>query len=219
MGIQVRAVTRSGTNTPAGSFYGNFRNDRFNAADPVGEPGPAVPEHSRSAARWAARSSGTGRTISSPSSTSGSRAQSCRSRAQLPSQTFVFPTKLTQKSLLGRFDQNLSGKDHLSGRVSAWDLKAPFELGSTAHPSQALSRTQESMTFLASWSRVLSDRAVQEVKVGYNTFDWDIFLAIPSMSTTPQLVFPGLTIGGRGTTRRRSTSARRPSRYDLTLNR
>ena len=32
-GIQVNAVTKSGTNTPSGSFAGYFRDDRFNAAD------------------------------------------------------------------------------------------------------------------------------------------------------------------------------------------
>ena len=34
-GVQVNAVTKSGTNTPAGTFSGYFRNDKFNAADPV----------------------------------------------------------------------------------------------------------------------------------------------------------------------------------------
>jgi len=32
-GIQVNAITKSGTNTPAGSFAGYFRDDAFNAAD------------------------------------------------------------------------------------------------------------------------------------------------------------------------------------------
>jgi hypothetical protein len=32
-GVQVNAITKSGTNTPSGSFSGYFRDDRFNAAD------------------------------------------------------------------------------------------------------------------------------------------------------------------------------------------
>src|SRR5206468_4584732 len=32
-GMQINAVTKSGSNTPSGSFAGYFRNDRFNAAD------------------------------------------------------------------------------------------------------------------------------------------------------------------------------------------
>jgi len=35
IGVQVNAVTKSGTNTPTGSFSGYFRSDKFNAADPV----------------------------------------------------------------------------------------------------------------------------------------------------------------------------------------
>ena len=34
-GMQINAITKSGTNTPSGSFSGYFRNDRFNAADHV----------------------------------------------------------------------------------------------------------------------------------------------------------------------------------------
>ena len=34
-GVQVNAITKSGTNTLGGSFSGYFRSDKFNAADPV----------------------------------------------------------------------------------------------------------------------------------------------------------------------------------------
>src|SRR5262249_3783787 len=34
-GVQVNAVTKSGTNTPTGTFVGNFRNSDWNADDPV----------------------------------------------------------------------------------------------------------------------------------------------------------------------------------------
>jgi len=34
-GVQVNAITKSGTNTPSGSFVGNFRDSKFNATDPV----------------------------------------------------------------------------------------------------------------------------------------------------------------------------------------
>src|ERR1041384_981825 len=34
-GLQVNAITKSGTNTPAGTLGGYFRNDRFNAADAI----------------------------------------------------------------------------------------------------------------------------------------------------------------------------------------
>src|SRR4029079_16126162 len=34
-GIEVQAISKSGTNTNTGSFYGNFRSDKLNAPDPV----------------------------------------------------------------------------------------------------------------------------------------------------------------------------------------
>ena len=34
-GVQVNAITKSGTNRPSGSFVGNFRDSKFNAEDPV----------------------------------------------------------------------------------------------------------------------------------------------------------------------------------------
>src|ERR1041385_2514849 len=38
-GIEVQAITRSGTNNVNGSVYGFFRSDRWNAADPVANKG------------------------------------------------------------------------------------------------------------------------------------------------------------------------------------
>ena len=35
LGAQVNAITKSGTNTPSGTFSGYFRDDRFNAEDPI----------------------------------------------------------------------------------------------------------------------------------------------------------------------------------------
>jgi hypothetical protein len=36
-GIEVQAISKSGTNQTAGSFYGYFRSDKFNAPDPVAQ--------------------------------------------------------------------------------------------------------------------------------------------------------------------------------------
>jgi hypothetical protein len=217
MGIQVRAVTRAGTNNAQGIAYGNFRDAKFNAADHFAKRvlpyqnqqlggafgGPIVRDRAHYFVTYEyEREPST--IISQP--------------AQLPTQTFTFPAKLTQQSVLGRFDQVLSNHDHLAVRVSAWDLNAPFELGSTAHPSGALSRTQKSFTVFGTWSKVLSNRALHEVKIGYNKFAWDIDLAFPSMAQTPQLVFPGITIGGSRNYPQYFDELQTSGRYDLTLN-
>ncbi len=218
MGIQVRAVTRSGTNDLHGSVYGNFRDDKFNAPDNVaGEVlpfenqqagvsigGPVVRDRAHYFLTYEyEREPGT--IVAQP--------------AQLPSQSFTFPTRVVHNTLLGRYDHVFSSNDRLAVRVSGWNLDSPFELGSTAHPSEALSRTQNSATSQASWTRVLSDRTLQEVRVGFNKFDWDIALAFPSLSTTPQYVFPGLTVGGSRNYPQEFHERQFSGRYDLTLNR
>ena len=63
MGVQVNAVTKSGTNTPSGTFAGYFRDDKLNARIRA-EPGPPCIRTSSSAARSAGRSGGTGCTSS-----------------------------------------------------------------------------------------------------------------------------------------------------------
>ena len=218
MGIQVRAITRSGTNDVTGSVYGNFRDDSFNAADNVA--GEVLPFENQQA----------GTSIGGPIVRDRAHyfltyeyerepSTIVAQPAQLPSQTFAFPTKVVHNTLLGRYDQTFSSNDRLSVRLSGWDLDSPFELGNTAHPSGALSRTQNSFTSQAAWTRVLGDRTLQEVRVGYNKFDWTIDLAFPGMSTTPQYVFPGLTVGGSRNHPQAFHERQFSVRYDLTLNR
>ena len=43
-GVQVNAITKSGTNRFSGSLVGNFRDSKFNAEDPVLHAGAAVLE-------------------------------------------------------------------------------------------------------------------------------------------------------------------------------
>jgi hypothetical protein len=194
-GVQVQAITRSGTNNLDGSFYGFFRDDRFNAADPVARR--VLPYENQQV----------GGTLGGPivrdrmhyffSYEYERQPQTVFTRPpQLPSQSFSFDSKQRHHSLMGRFDQVLSAKDHLSVRGSWWDFENPFELGGQSHPSEAVTRTRDALNFLGSWSRVVNPTMVQEIKVGYNTFNWANLLAVPEMATTSNYVFNGLTVGG-----------------------
>ena len=211
-GIQVNAITRSGTNALSGSAYGYFRHDSFNAADPVAEEvlpyenqqvggsigGPILRdkllyfgsyEHERQP----------GTVFSRP--------------PQLPGQEFTIDTPQNQDSWTVRVDHNLTADDRLSYRASYWEFKNEFDLGSSAHPSAGALRTQNSFNFLGSWTRVLTSEMVAELKVGYNGFEWTNRLATPAvgvcdqsfgnaplgnaqLTCQPNYVFPGLTIGG-----------------------
>jgi hypothetical protein len=88
-GLQVQAISRSGTNNLAGSLYGYFRNDKLNSADAI--TGTVLPfRTNRLAARSAVRSSRTSCITSARTSTSASRVRSsrirrrCRARASRP---------------------------------------------------------------------------------------------------------------------------------------
>ena len=67
-GVQVKAITRSGTNTLSGLFRANFRDSKFNAADPV--VGEVLPmQNQQSAVPSVDPSCGTACTSSATSST------------------------------------------------------------------------------------------------------------------------------------------------------
>ena len=193
-GIQVQAISKSGTNTNSGSAYGYFRSDKLNAEDPVAH---AVLPYSNQQV---------GGTFGGPIvkdklhyfvSYEYEREPSTivTSPTLLPGQTFTNSAKTTQKSLLVRADDQLSTNNRLSFRGSRWTWSNPFVLGVNGHPSNASVQTKSAINVLGSWSRVSTgSNKVQEIKLGYNNFDWTN-APQDSMLGTPQYDFPGLTIG------------------------
>ena len=136
-GIQVQAISRSGTNDLRGSTYGFFRSDRFNEADAVA--GVVLPFSNQQVGgtlggpirRNRAHFFGSYEYEREPSS-------AFLQPPRLPSQRFTFETKSTNKNFLGRFDQRLSNSDNLTIRGQRWDFNNPFRIDSgTNHPSRA----------------------------------------------------------------------------------
>jgi hypothetical protein len=195
IGIQVQAVSRAGTNKVSGSYYGYFRDDKFNAADPIA--GRVLPYSNQQ----------TGGTFGGPIikdklhyfvSYEYEREPSTilTAPAALPGQNFSFDSKLIQNSFLGRMDYTLSGKDHLTVRSSYWDWGTPFTgISGTTHPSQAAHRTRKASNTVGSWARIFSNNVLGEFKFGYSHFDWKNLLSVPALAGTPNYVFPNLTVG------------------------
>src|SRR5262249_55047358 len=173
-GIQVQAISKSGTNINSGSFYGYFRNDSLNAADPVAKKvlpysnqqlggtfgGPIVKDKLHFFASYEyEREPGT--IFATPSA--------------LPGQSFTIPYKNGQKSFLARVDDQMTSNSRLSVRGSRWTWSNPFVLTNvaTVHPSNASVQTKSATNVLGSWTIVKpgSDK-VHEIRVGYNNFDW-----------------------------------------------
>ena len=213
-GVQVQAISKSGTNTNSGSAYGYFRSDKLNAEDPVAHQvlpysnqqiggtfgGPIVKDRLHYFLSYEyEREPST--IVTSPT--------------LLPGQTFTNSAKTTQKSLLARVDDQLSTSNRLSVRVSRWDWDDPFILGAGQHPSQASIQAKLSRDVLGTWSSVLGGgRLLQEVKGGYAAFNWTN-LPQPSMVGVPEYDFPGLTLGAPYNYPQYHTGGTWSARYDL----
>jgi hypothetical protein len=215
-GIQVQAISRSGTNTMAGSVYGFFRDDKFNAPDAVANRvlpyqnqqvggalgGPIVKDKIHYFASYEyEREPGT----------------LVISNSVLPGQNFTVPYKNGQKSLLARVDDQMTSKDRLTIRGSRWDQDNPF-VSQGGHPSNAYVSTQSATNLAGIWSKVLSDTKVQEVRFGYNNFDWSR-TPEAGQNTIEYDFAGGLTVGKPYNYPQLFHQNNFESRYDLSLHR
>ena len=223
LGIQVQAISRSGTNNYDGSVYGYFRDDKWNgkdfiAKDKAGNPivlpyanqqlgaslgGPVIKDKAHFFLSIE-RENEPNTILAAP--------------AALPGQSFTFPTKLVQNSFLGRGDWQARSTDHLTVRASYWDWGNDFtQVAGTEHPSQAAARSRKAVNVVGTWAKVLSNTTLQEVKVGYTHFDWQNQLVSNKLTNTPNYVFPGLTVGQRRNYPQEFFQNTVSARYDLTL--
>jgi hypothetical protein len=219
LGMQVQAISRSGTNNVDGAVYGFFRDDRLNAQDFVAKRvlpysnqqmgaaigGPIIRDKMHYFLSYE-RENEPNTIITAPPG--------------LPGQNFSFDTKTVQNSLLGRGDWQVKPQDHLTVRGSYWDRKNPFtQVSGTDHPSQAANRSQRAGNVVATWAKVLGPSTLQEVRLGYTHFNWRNDLAVEALRNTPNYVFPALTVGQRRNYPQRFNQNTFSGRYDLNLTR
>jgi hypothetical protein len=192
VGMQVQAISRTGTNDLHGSGFGFFRDDRLNAKDKIANRvlpysnqqvggsigGPLVRDKLHFFGSYEyEREPATA--ISQPTF--------------LPGQFFTFADRNLQHSYLARVDDQLSKNDHLSIRFTRHTLDQPFTgVSGTVHPSRALDNLISSGNVLGSWTRVFSNDTVGELRGGFNRF---YFAQLPIVQGVAEYVFPGLTIG------------------------
>jgi Carboxypeptidase regulatory-like domain len=197
-GIEVHAITRSGTNKNTGSVYGFFRSDKFNSKDAVANKvlpyqnqqvggafgGPIVKDKMHYFVSYEyEREPGTISTTPAIFQVAG----------QAPL-TYEIPYKNNQKSLLARVDDQLSSKDRLTIRGSRWDWENPFVLASGGHPSNSSVQTKNATNIVGIWNKVISDNKVSELRLGWNNFDWTNNPQ-PGLEDTIQYDFSGLSVG------------------------
>lgn len=216
LGMQVQAISRSGTNNLDGSVYGYFRDDALNAKDFIANRvlpysnqqigaavgGPIVKDRVHYFLSYE-RENEPNTIITSV--------------AALPGSSWSFDTKTVQNSFLGRADYQWTADNHFTARASYWDWGNPFtQVSGTEHPSQAANRSRRAINVVGTWSNVLSGSTLQEVRIGYTHFDWRNQLAVAALADTPNYVFPGLTVGQRRNYPQEFFQNTITARYDLT---
>jgi len=206
-GIQVNAITKSGTNAPAGSFAGYFRDAKFNAKDfiqkrvlpysdqqlSVTYGGPIKKDRIHYFLNYEYERSPYTRPYTTP----------------YPAFNINLQGTYTEKKGGGRLDIQFSPKTHFTYRqnlVRSWDpYDARWAGGSIIHPSSPSSVPKTSNDITARLTRVLSASAVNEVAYSWGRYWWQTNpvtnwpnhpqAAAGFTHGTPRILLRGYTIG------------------------
>jgi hypothetical protein len=167
-GVQVNAVTKSGTNKFSGTLVGNFRDSSMNAADLVLQKvvpysdqqlsgtygGPIVQNKLHFFANYEYER------------------QPLTSIWQTPYPAFNVTLQGVTNVKLGgvRLDYQLSPKMRLMGKVSRSTLFQPFGPGTANHPSATNSNEEHNTDVIGQFTQVISNRALNEIRGGYAAY-------------------------------------------------
>lgn len=168
-GMIVNAVTKSGTNTFAGTLGGYFRHDKFNAEDFIEKR--VLPYSNQQMST----------TFGGPIRRDRVHFFGSYGYAREP-QTYTFSSPYpafnvdqqftTQgHTALGRVDYQFTPQTRLAGRVSYFHSEFFAGGGATAHPANAGLRRRASPQYNATLTQILSSRAVNEIKAGATHYE------------------------------------------------
>jgi carboxypeptidase family protein/TonB-dependent receptor-like protein len=207
-GLQVNLVTKSGTNRYTGSFRSNFRDDRFNAPDPVLER--VTPFQNQQYAS----------TFGGPILRDRLHFFAYHEYEREPKEeTWRTPYPLFNVSLEGtsrkkiggtRIDYQLSPQTRLMFRLNVAKTATPFGPGDTNHPAGTSRGWEDADQAAVQLTNVLSNRTLNELMVGHagflfgeeNLTQWsNHWLAAgspfgPITTGSPRITFTNFTIGG-----------------------
>lgn len=224
-GVQVQAVSRSGSNAFHGTTFGYFRSDKFNAPDPV--RGIVLPYRNRQS----------GATLGGPVikdkvhffgsyEYESNPSTAILTPPALPNQSWALPSNTLQHNYLGRVDYQISNRQNLSVRLQRWQLDSPFMITSgTSHPTSAEHQRYYSTNLYATYTRVINNEVSLQLHLGTSRFSWyDDPLPSNSVSLynwpfgVPVFQFPNLTLGGQQNFPNYSWMKQYPVRAELNWN-
>jgi hypothetical protein len=170
-GVQVKAITRSGTNTLNGLFRGNFRHSRFNAEHPVvGEVLPMQNQQLSTAVggpivRDRLHFFGNFEYERAPKTSIWT--------TQFPEFNVTLSGKEAVKMGGGRLDYQVSPNNRIMGKWHEGRRFDPFGEGGRNHPAATGFSDEASREVLGQLTQVISNSVVNELKVGYSEFGFD----------------------------------------------
>jgi hypothetical protein len=170
-GVQVKAITRSGTNTFSGLFRANFRDSAFNAEDPVVGEVLEMQNQQYSTAiggplvRDRLHYFGNFEYERAPKTSVWT--------TQFPEFNVTLNGKESIKMGGGRLDYQLTPNNRLMGKWHEGRRFDPFGGGGRTHPASTGFSDEASREVLAQHTAVISNTIVNELKVGYSEFGFD----------------------------------------------
>jgi Carboxypeptidase regulatory-like domain len=225
-GVQVNAVSKSGTNTPAGSFSGYFRDDNLIARDFI--TGTVLPYQNQQLSL----------TFGGPIRRDKLHFFGNYEYEREP-QTLTFNTpyprfnvELTGTSRVDmgglRLDYQLSSRTRVMTRWNVFHHTKPYEGGNAGgHPAATEQFMRHSDELYAGLTQVLGNRVMNEVRVGFNSFLYRTRsnaaradhpqAARGVVHGGPRISFTGFAILGNDSTPQNNSSNNYSLRDDFTL--
>jgi hypothetical protein len=171
-GMLANAITKSGTNAFAGTVSGFFRSDRFNAADFIQNRvlpysnqqvsgtfgGPILRDRAHFFVNYESEREPRTVTFSSP----------------FPSFNIDQAALNRQRKAVARVDVQISPQIHWYARGQKYYFDQPFggTGGATSHPSTARRERRYSDQIFSTFTQVLGNRAVNEIRGGVALYDY-----------------------------------------------
>ena len=199
MGMLVSAITKSGTNTPTGTFAGYFRDDRWNAKDFIQDRvipysdqqlsgtfgGPIVRDRIHFFTNWEYEREPSTITFSS----------------RYPTFNIDLPGTRTENKGGVKGDFQFNAQNRLAVRWNKYDNLIPHSGGgASVHPSTSQENNRHSQQYFGVYTQVLSGTTVNEVRVGVNE---NYFTLEPNATWGPTIpshiptILEGITDGRR----------------------
>ena len=170
-GVQVNAVTKSGTNALSGLFSGYFRDSDWNAEDPV--LGVKVPFSNQQFSTAIGGPVVRDRLHYFANYEYDRTPKTSIWNTPFPAFNVTLDGKQVKHIAGGRVDYQISPSMRLMGKASGASDVDPFGTGSSSqHPASTNSQDRQNREYQGQFTQVLSSRALNEVKVGFA--EWNI---------------------------------------------